>query len=196
LARALMGLMKDRHGTYYARVKVPDRLQAAVARVLDQGKDRQSFLKKSLGTKDLKAANVRAKPVLARFDRVFGEAEQLLVARPMRESLSATEIKRMAEIHYAVMLDADETTRREGTGSEAGFQSIAAQLTAAGVDFKTPFAIGALPEAGLSEREVYKRTEHLSWELSTVADALARGNTAIIREELDELLDIQVNVFL
>jgi hypothetical protein len=44
--RALMGLMKDRHGTYYARVKVPDRLQAAVARVLDQGKERQSFLKK------------------------------------------------------------------------------------------------------------------------------------------------------
>ena len=69
LARALMGLMKDRHGTYYARVKVPERLQAAVARVLDQGKERQSFLKKSLGTKDLKTANVRAKPVLAGFDR-------------------------------------------------------------------------------------------------------------------------------
>ena len=72
LVRALMGLMKDRHGTYYARVKVPVRLQAAVARVLDQGKDRQSFLKKSLGTKELKAANVRAKPVLAGFDRSSG----------------------------------------------------------------------------------------------------------------------------
>jgi len=58
-----MGLMRDRHGTYYARKKVPARLQAAVARVLAQGKERQSFLKKSLGTKDLKAANVRAKPV-------------------------------------------------------------------------------------------------------------------------------------
>jgi hypothetical protein len=56
-----MGLMRDRHGTYYARQKVPERLQAAVARVFDQGKDRQSFLKKSLGTKDLKAANIRAK---------------------------------------------------------------------------------------------------------------------------------------
>ena len=127
-----MGLMKDRHGTYYARVKVPERLQAAVARVLDQGKERQTFLKKSLGTKDLKAANVRAKPILAGFDRVFDEAEQLLAARPTRENLSAIEIKRMAEIHYAGMLDRDETARREGTGSEAGFQSIAAQLTAAG----------------------------------------------------------------
>jgi hypothetical protein len=79
-----MGLMKDRHGTWYARVKVPERLQEAVARVLDQGKDRQSFLKKSLGTKDLKAANIRAKPELARFDRVFGEAEQLLKGPWMR----------------------------------------------------------------------------------------------------------------
>jgi hypothetical protein len=75
------------------------RLQAAVARVLDQGKERQSFLKKSLGTKDLKTANIRAKPVQAGFDRVFGEAEQLLAARPMRGSLSAIEIKRMAEIY-------------------------------------------------------------------------------------------------
>jgi hypothetical protein len=33
-----MGLMRDRHGTYYARKKVPARLQAAVARVLAQGK--------------------------------------------------------------------------------------------------------------------------------------------------------------
>ena len=113
----------------------------------------------------------------------------------MRESLSATEIKRMAEIYYSVMLDADETTRREGTGSEPVFQSIAAQLTAAGVEFKTPFAIGALPEAGLSDREVYKRAEHLSWELTVMADALARGNTAVIREELDELLDTyQINL--
>jgi hypothetical protein len=190
-----MGLMKDRHGTYYARKKVPARLQEAVARVLDQGRNRQTFLKKSLGTKDLKAANVRAKPALAGFDRVFSEAEQLLAARPMRESLSATEIRRMAEIYYASMLDNDETVRREGTGSEPGFQSIAAQLTAAGVDFKTPFAIGALPEAGLSAREVYKRAEHLEHELDVTTDALARGNTAIVREELDELLDVyQINL--
>jgi hypothetical protein len=188
MRRVLMGVIKDRHGTYHAQQKVPERLQAAVARVLDQGKERQSYLKKSLGTKDLKAANILAKPVLAGFDHVFGKAEQLLAARPMRESLSATEIKRLAEIYYASKLDTDETVRREGTGSEPLFQSIAAQLTAAGVNFKTPFAIGAIPEAGLSEREVYKRAEHLSWELSVTSDGLARGNTAIIREELDELL--------
>ena len=185
-----MGLIKDRHGTYCARKKVPVRLQAAVARVLDQGKDSQSFLKKSLGTKDLKEANIRAKPVLAGFDRVLGEAEQLLAARPVRNSLSATEIKRLAEIYYASMLDNDETARREGTGSEPLFQSIAAQLAAAGIEPKTPFSIGALPEAGLSAREVYKRAEHLEYELGVTTAALARGDITVIREELAELLDV------
>jgi hypothetical protein len=63
--RAMMGLIKDRHGTYYAQRKVPERLQEAVARVLNSGRDRQVFLKKSLGTKSLKAANVAATHVLA-----------------------------------------------------------------------------------------------------------------------------------
>jgi hypothetical protein len=188
--RALMNLIKDRHGTYCAQLKVPSRLQAAVAQVLDNGKARQVYLKKSLGTKDLKTANVRAKPVLAGFDRVFAEAEQLLATRPMRESLSAIEIKRLAEIYYASMLDSDETMRREGTGTEPGFQSIAAQLAAAGLTGNTPFAIGVLPEAGLSAREVYKRAEHLEWELDVTGDALARGNITVIREELDELLNV------
>ena len=113
----------------------------------------------------------------------------------MRESLSAIEIKRLAEIYYASALDHDETVRREGTGTEPGFQSIARQLTAAGIVPNTPFEIGALPEAGLSAREVYKRAEHLAWELDVTADALARGNTTAIREELDQLLDVyQINL--
>jgi hypothetical protein len=32
--RLLMGIVKDRHGTYCARKKVPQHLEAAVARVL------------------------------------------------------------------------------------------------------------------------------------------------------------------
>jgi hypothetical protein len=54
--RALMGIRKNRHGAYYAYQKVPDRLQAAVARVLNGGKTRQANLIRSLGTKELKAA--------------------------------------------------------------------------------------------------------------------------------------------
>jgi hypothetical protein len=66
--RLVMGLTKDRHGTYYARKKVPPRLQEPMARVLDNGKERQTWLKRSLGTKDPKEANRRVKPVQIEFD--------------------------------------------------------------------------------------------------------------------------------
>ena len=55
--RLLMSVSKDRHGTYYAIKKVPVQLQEAVARVLDNGKARQTWLKRSLGTKDARGAS-------------------------------------------------------------------------------------------------------------------------------------------
>jgi hypothetical protein len=122
-----MGLMKDRHGTYYARKKVPEQLQAAVARVLDQGKERQSFLKKSLGTKDLKAANIRAKPVLAGFDRVIRDATAIASQAPTppaaRSSLNAAEIARMSEALYGKLLADDEAFRFGGSTTSPLCQS-------------------------------------------------------------------------
>lgn len=190
-----MGLIKDRHGTYHAQRKVPERLQEAVARVLNSGRGRQVFLKKSLGTKVLKAANVAATHVLADFDRTIADAEALLKERPVIPSLTDAQIKRMAEAYYAARLANDEEERREGTGSEPLFQSIAKQLSAAGVEYQTPFAVGVTPEAGLSDREVLKRVGTLEYELAIVPPALARGDISVIREELDELLsDFQLNV--
>jgi integrase len=112
--RALMGLIKDRHGTYYAQRKVPERLQEAVARVLNSARDRQVFLKKSLGTKNLKAANVAATHVLADFDRTLADAEALLKERPVIASLTDAQIKRMAEWVYATALKEDEALRFSG----------------------------------------------------------------------------------
>ena len=57
--RLLMGLSKNRHGTYYAVKKVPPALQEAVACVLGNGKPRQTWLKRSLSTKDIETANRR-----------------------------------------------------------------------------------------------------------------------------------------
>jgi hypothetical protein len=111
-------LIKDRHGTYCAQQKVPARLQAAVAQVLGNGKARQVYLKKSLGTKDLKAANVRAKPVLAGFDRVIRDATAIASQAPappaMRSSLNAAEIQRMSEALYGKLLADDEAFRFGG----------------------------------------------------------------------------------
>ncbi|WP_194391685.1 site-specific integrase [Bradyrhizobium sp. CCBAU 51765] len=193
--RALMGMIKDRHGTYYVQRRVPERLQEAVARVLNSGRERQVFLKKSLGTKNLKAANVAATHVLAEFDRTLADAEALLKERPVIPSLTDAQIRRMAEAFYAGRLANDEEERREGTGSEPLFQSIAEQLSAAGIKYQTPFAVGVTPEAGLSDREVLKRAGTLEYELAIVPPALARGDISVIREELDELMnDFQLNV--
>jgi hypothetical protein len=97
--RAVMPLIKDRHGTYYARHKVPECLQEVVAVILGNGKAKQLWLKKSLGTKVLSEANVRAKPVQTEFDRIIARADERLNARPVRPSLSHIEIKRMASAH-------------------------------------------------------------------------------------------------
>ncbi|GGI33049.1 site-specific integrase [Bradyrhizobium guangdongense] len=112
--RALMGLIKDRHGTYYAQQRVPKRLQEAVARVLKLDKPRLVFLKRSLGTKATKEANTRAKPVQMEFDRTLERAEALLAAKPVRKSLSAIEIRRMTEFYYASILQSDDLDRQRG----------------------------------------------------------------------------------
>jgi integrase len=193
--RAMMGLIKDRHGTYYVQRKVPERLQEAVARVLNSDKPKQVFLKKSLGTKVLRAANVAATHIIADFNRTLASAEALLKERPVTSSLTDAQIKRMSESYYALLLAADEEERQEGTGSEPIFQSIAQQLAAEGVEFKTPFKVGELPEAGLSDREVFKREHALSETLPDAMVALAKGDTTHVRLDVDDLLEeFQINL--
>src|SRR5450759_4105224 len=118
MRRVLMGVIKDRHGTYHAQQKVPLRLQAAVARVRGLDRDKQVNLKASLGTKDLKTANVRAKPVLAGFDRIIREATALAaqpqVPQPLRTSLNSAEVTRMVEALYGKLLAEDEANRFGG----------------------------------------------------------------------------------
>jgi integrase len=183
-----MHVIKDRYGTYYVQKRVPEHLQEAVAHVLDADEPRRVFLKKSLGTKSLKEAKAAAPHVMADFNRIIGEAEAHLKEQALVTTLTDTLIKRMADSYYATMLADDEEERREGTGSEPVFQGIAKQLDAAGVEYETPFAVGALPEAGLSDREIVKRTELLEYQLPIVTAALARGDSTVLREELDELL--------
>jgi hypothetical protein len=62
--RALMGLIKNEHGVRHVRRKAPKRLEAAVARYLNNGKLRQPRLSRSLRTGDVKEPNVRAKPIM------------------------------------------------------------------------------------------------------------------------------------
>jgi hypothetical protein len=160
--RALMGLIKDRHGTYYARHKVPERLQAAVSRILDNGKARQVWLKKSLGTKVVAQANVRAKPVQMEFDRILAQAEAQLKKHPLRTSLSGIEIKRIADFFFAHELAGDDDLRMDGRGDDLMYASIHEQLTEAGIEFDArydPKSLTLEPGRGLSPRMMEKIRE-------------------------------------
>jgi uncharacterized protein DUF6538 len=61
--RISMNVIKNEHGVFHVRKKVPKKLEEATATVMGSSKQRVAWLKKSLGTKDRKAAKVRAPSV-------------------------------------------------------------------------------------------------------------------------------------
>jgi hypothetical protein len=185
-----MGLIKNEHGVWHVRRKVPKALEAATARVMGVSKDRVSWLKETLGTKHEKQAKVLAVPVIMKFDRILAQAEALLVGHPMRTELTVAEIKQIADYFYAHELGADEAIREGGVGSDPLFASIYQQLTAAGIEVKTPFAVAAETGSGLSDRMMHKIAEDVAIVLPAAKDALARGNVNFIRDELNELLQV------
>jgi hypothetical protein len=107
----MSSVSKNRHGVYYVRKKVPKRLEQPTAELLGNGKPRQVFLKRTLDTKDLREANIRAKPVLIEFDRILAQAEALTVQRPMRTSLDKREIDQITSYFFACQLAADDEDR-------------------------------------------------------------------------------------
>ena len=188
--RVAMGIIRNQHGVFHLRKKVPKKLEEAVALVTGSAKRRVAWLKKTLGTKDHKAAKVRAAPVLMEFDRILAQAEARNSERPLLTSLSDNEIERIAQYHFASVLAEDDEMRRNGTGSEPLFQSIAQQLAEAGVEFSTQFDVGSVPEYGLSEREMAKHAADLETYIGLAQHALARGDISAIREQMEELLFI------
>jgi hypothetical protein len=76
--------------------KVPANLERAVAIVRGNGRPRVAWLKRSLRTKELREANVRAKPILVEFDRLLARAAVLLQDVPRVTDLSEVLIERMA----------------------------------------------------------------------------------------------------
>lgn len=139
--RVLMGIIIGPNRVLYARRKVPVQLTEAVAKVTNAKTSRVSWLKRSLGTRDIREANIVGKPILMEFDCILAKAEALLKRTPVRESLSQSEIERIAAYYYAEKLAEDDDIRQHGTGSEALFQAIAKQLKEAGVAAQTAFAI-------------------------------------------------------
>jgi hypothetical protein len=171
------------------RKKVPEKLQEATATVSAASKERVSWLKRSLKTKDKRQAKRLAPPILMEFDRILADAEALIADRPLRTSLDRREIERIADFFYAHQLAADEEERREG-GSEPLFQDIARQLDEAGIEYKTAYRVGPPPEFGLSDREMDKINQDIETVLPAAQQALARGDISRFKWEIDELLKV------
>src|SRR5262249_22361774 len=169
-----------RHGTYCARRKVPEKLQNAVAQVLGNGKTKQTWLKRSLGTKVLQVANVRAKPVQMEFDRIFARAEDLLKARPLRTSLSKTEIKRMADYTFAQALAVHDEFIRDAPAEEAEFRKITKQ--------EDGFQqwVEPVPTYGLSGGQMLDARENLPPILTAAEGALARGDIQHVTHKIED----------
>ena len=92
--------------------------------MLNNGKARQTWLKRSLGTKDAVRAYRVAKPVLIEFDRTLDRARALVAERPLRASLSPVEIKRMVEYHYAKKLAVHDEFVRDAPDIEAEYRRL------------------------------------------------------------------------
>jgi hypothetical protein len=73
MVRVGMGLIKNEHGVYHVRRKVPKALEEATAIVTGVSKTRVSRLKETLGTKDEKQAKVRAKPIMMKCDGILAK---------------------------------------------------------------------------------------------------------------------------
>jgi hypothetical protein len=113
-----MGLRKNGHGVFVVRIPVPKRLQEAVARVLCNGKDRQAYLQKTTGTKDKAEAKRIAVGLLSTFNETLSEAAALLTERPLRTSLTQSEIDRIAEFYFASRLADDEEFMSESAAPD------------------------------------------------------------------------------
>ncbi|MGY4173986.1 DUF6538 domain-containing protein [Bradyrhizobium sp. USDA 4529] len=189
--RVLMGVIKDRHGTYCARKTVPEKpkgLQAAVARELNNGKAAQKHLKRSLGTKDLREANIRAKPVLAEFDRIIAKAKGRLATTTApaikRISLNDTEIKRMAEWVYANALAWDERGRFTGREERKRMREEAIRLEGPMDPPLVPYE--QWPQFGLP-RELHEENKaELLETLRLMREAAARGDISAVQDHVLE----------
>jgi len=191
---AMPYLIKHPSGVYYAQRKVPERLQRAVPQVLKNDKERLIFLKRSLGTKDKRQANISIKPVLIDFDRIIREAEALENSKPpTRTTLTTAEIDRMAEYVYAKALAWDERFRVGGRDQlQRDLVTLRKEAKSKGRDPNeiTPFyRFEDLPKYGLSAAQLSGNRAQLVDDLAATREALALSNISAVQDEVADALD-------
>jgi hypothetical protein len=189
---AMPYLIKNSAGVWCVQRKVPEKLQAAVARVVGGKKQTQKYLKKSLGTKDRREANRRATHALADLDRTIRAAEALVKQRPeqpktpLRTILNDAEIKRMAEFVYANELARDEQYR--STGREQQKRRYAEAVRLQGPMDPPLIPDDQWPQFGV-HRQVYEENKaELLDTLRVMRDAAATGDISAVQDHVLEAM--------
>jgi hypothetical protein len=185
-------LIKNSAGTWCVQKKVPEKLQAAVARVLGSKKQTQVYLKKSLGTKDRREATRRATHALADLDRTLREAEALSKQKlperkaQQRATVNDAEVKRMGEYVYAKALAWDERTRY----GRDEFKRIQAEHERLEGPLSAPWAFPyeSLPLHGWSPAQLAEQRQQLNEDLSAMRESLALGDTSAVQDHVDDAL--------
>jgi hypothetical protein len=164
-------------GVYSFRRAVPDDLRASIGK---------TAIKKSLRTKDVSEAKRRVLSVAAGVDAEFEKARAMLSA-PTQSHLSDAEIDRLAASYLHHLLAADENIRVHGDGSDELYLAVKRQVEAAGgtASFSDDEATSTV---GMSARVYEKTAQTLEWTAPALKAALARGDTTIVAEEVDEVL--------
>jgi integrase len=189
--RIAMGLLRNKFGVYYVRKKVPKRLERAVAQVLRNGKERQSFLKQSLRTKKLDEAKRWAPAALLELNGIISGAEARLADKPARTTLSQSEITRMSGYFFADLLRGDERMRRDGfdpvATREALIEHGIAPEDVSSVMMADPPNVR--PRYGLSDTELQKHTAATEELLPRAERALAKGDIEQVSNATSDVLD-------
>lgn len=164
---------------YWIRAKVPADLKAHYAP--------KTEIIYSLKTSDPREALEKVRIESVKVDQEFTTARRKLNA-DLRSNLSDNEIERLAAIHFHTIMEEDEELRMEGANEADLYASIAKQVEAAGgrVNFSNS-KIRA--EFGLSPREYDRIGEALDFIEPDLRQALARGDTSIVRDDVEELLN-------
>jgi integrase len=190
--RTMPYLIKNTAGTWCVQRKVPEKLQAAVARVLGSKKSRHVYLKKSLGTQDRREATRRAPHALGDIDRTLRQAAAL-TQRPeakaaLRAALTDTEIKRMAEYIYAKTLSWDERFRF-GRDEWKRMEDEHNRLHGPSSE---PWAVpyDQLPSHGFSPTILAEHRAQLTEDLRSMRERLALGDIASVQNEIMEALSV------
>lgn len=164
---------------FWIRAKVPADLKAHYAP--------KTEIIYSLKTSDPREALEKVRIESVKVDQEFNTARRKLNAE-LRNSLSDNEIERLAAIHLHTLMEEDEELRMEGADEGDLYASVAQQVVAAG-GIATFSEDQVRAEFGLSQREYDRIGETLEFIEPDLRQALARGDTGIVRDDVEELLN-------